>query len=148
MPKKLLGHERLDIAVKWMFFRYLYVGIDPDSERLYRWHIEERTGGNEPRNDKKNTIEDYVSGCKLLLHSMIDIGFNPNHPIEYGKNGRLRDGAHRLACALLLDRDVRYQIVPENATATWGEAWFINHGISDEDLRKIKLIWICLQRGI
>ena len=31
--------DRLDIAVKYRFFRHLMRRDDPDAARLYRWHI-------------------------------------------------------------------------------------------------------------
>lgn len=136
----MLTPERLDIAVKWMYFRHLLEGNDPDSERLYCWHIEERTGGREPRG-WKCSIEDYVTVCKTLLKDMLNFGFNPNYPLEYGKNGKLRGGAHRLACSLLLGLDVYYVVVPANGAMTWSENWFVRHGIAPEDLQSIKTTW-------
>jgi len=139
-PQKLLILERLDIAVKWRFFRHLQEGDDPDSERVYRWHIKERTRGREPRSWKRS-VEDYVTSCKGLLESMLASGFSPDHPLEYGQNGRLRAGAHRLACSLLLGLDAYYVVVPLNGTATWGENWFVRHNIASADLQRIKLDW-------
>lgn len=144
-PKKFVVPERLDLAVKWRFFRYLHVGIDPDSERLYRWHIEKRTGGIEPHSWKQS-VEDYVTSCESLLNDMLYNGFDITHPIEYGKNGKLMDGAHRLACSLLFGLRVWYIIKPINGTATWDEKWFVRHKISQEDLEKIKATWIRLKQ--
>ena len=145
-PRKLLVPERLDIAVKWRFFRYLRKGIDPDSERIYRWHIEKRTGGREPRGWKRS-IEDYVMVCKALLEDMLKVGFNPDFPLEYGENGRLRDGAHRLACSLLLGLDVYRIVMPINGNMTWGEDWFVRHRIPPEDLQSIKADWEWLKKA-
>ena len=146
-PQKLLVPERLDIAVKWKFFRHLLEGSDPDSERIYRWHIEKRTGGREPRSAWKHSIEDYVTVCKTLLESMLKVGFNPDFPVEYGQNERLRSGAHRLACSLLLGLDVYYVNVPITVNMTWGEDWFVRHGIAAEDLRHIKATWKWLKQA-
>ncbi len=115
-------------------------GNDSDSERIYRWHIENRTGGREPRGWKSN-VEDYVMVCKQLLKSMLKMGFDKQFPLEYGQNGKLRDGAHRLACSLLLGLDAYYITVPINGNMTWGENWFVNHGIAPEDLQRIKADW-------
>jgi hypothetical protein len=145
-PQKLLSEERLDIAVKWMFFRHLLKGDDPDSERIYRWHIYERTGGQEPRGWKE-TVEDYVMVCKSLLKDMLKVGFNSEFPLEYGQNGKLRDGAHRLACSLLLGLDIYRVIVPAHGNMTWGENWFVRHGVAPEDLERIKTTWKQLKHG-
>lgn len=145
-PRSLLKQERLDIAVKWDFFRFLYSGLDSEADRLYRWHIEKRTNGREPRSWKKN-VEDYVKASNGLMESMLKTGYNVYYPIEYGANGRIRDGAHRLACALFLEIDVYYIIVPMDGTATWGEKWFINHKIELNDLMRIKNIWQWLSQS-
>ena len=139
-PRDLLTPERLDIAVKWRFFKHLVKGNDADSERIYRWHIEERTGGNE-RRSWKCTIEDYITGCKTLLESMLAIRFNPEFPLVYRKNGTLREGAHRLACALLLELDVYYIIVDVEGKTIWDAYWFMRHGMRSEDLQHVKAIW-------
>lgn len=144
-PQNLLKFERLDIAVKWRYFYYLYYGLDHDAERIYKWHIEKRTNGKEPRSWKQS-IEDYVSSCKELLKNMKEEGFNPDWPIEYGKNGRLRDGAHRIACALLLGLNVYFKIVPLDGTARWSEKWFLRYKIDPKELIKIKLIWHWLKQ--
>jgi hypothetical protein len=135
----------LDVAVKWRFLGHLLKGDDPDSERVYRWHIEKRTRGREPRSWKRS-VEDYVTSCKGLLESMLASGYKLDHPLEYGKNGRLRAGAHRLACSFLLGLDTYYVVVPLNRTATWGENWFVRYGVSFEDLQRIKADWEWLKR--
>jgi len=145
-PQRLLSEERLDIAIKWRFFHHLLKGIDPGSERIYRWHIKQRTGGREPRGWKR-TVEDYVAVCKDLLENMLKMGFNPDFPLEYGQNLRLRGGAHRLACSLLLGLDVYYVIVPIDGNTTWGENWFVQRGMAPEDLQRIKTTWKWLKQS-
>lgn len=142
----MLVQERLDIAVKWSFFRFLQTGIDPDSEQLYRWHIEKRTGGIEKRSWKK-TVDDYIWACSNLLWCISRFGFDANYPIRTGKNGWLLDGAHRLACALLLELDVYYVIENRDGTAAWGESWFVRNKINPEDLEKIKRTWDNLKQS-
>jgi len=117
-----------------------------DSERIYRWHIEKRTGGCEPRSWKRS-IEDYITACKDLLEGMLKVGFNPDFSLEYGKNGRLKSGAHRLACSLLLDLDVYCVTVTSNGNTTWAENWFVHHGMAREDLQRIKADWEWLKQS-
>ena len=121
-------------------------GNDEDSERIYRWHIEQRTGGREARSWKRS-IEDYITACKALLESMLEIGFNPDYPLVYRENGTLREGAHRLACSLLLNLDVYYIVMDVEGKTIWGEKWFMRHGMSLEDLQRIKAIWEWLKHG-
>lgn len=136
----LLTPERLDIAVKWRFLRHLIEGGDPDSERVYRWHIEKRTGGVEPRSWKRS-VDEYVTAALMLATGMRVDGFDPDYPLEYGANGRLRDGAHRLSCALLLGVPALVRRVDRDGTATWSEDWFRRNGIGPHDLARIKSDW-------
>ena len=139
-PRSLLVSDRLDIAIKWRFFRHLLKRDDPDSERIYRWHIKKRTRGREPRSWKRS-IDDYVTACKTLLRSMQRSGFDPKQPLEYGSNWQLRNGAHRLACSLLLELNVYCVLVSVNGGTTWGANWFRLRGMSLKDLERIEMDW-------
>ena len=55
-------------------------------------------------------------------------------------DGELLDGSHRVACALALGlpevpvkREARYVWAPP-----WGERWFIDHGMGEEDLERVR----------
>lgn len=140
-PRSLLTPLRLDIAIKARFFQHLAAGGDPDAERLYRWHIETRTGGREPGGSKLST-DDYVSSCAALLASMRGRGFDPEYPIIIGSNGRLKAGAHRLACALVVGCGVVFQTDRKPSTAqNWGAVWLMNSGISPDDLVRVEKDW-------
>lgn len=134
-PRALLSAERLDIAVKWRLFA---IG-DADAERVYRWHIEKRTGGVEPGSWKKS-IDDYMDAAFALTKAMRVRGFDPATPVVMGSNGRLRAGAHRLSCALALELPaLAVRIDARRGTAApWGRDWFVRHGISAADLRRIE----------
>lgn len=129
-PKQLFVKDRLDLVVKWRFFRHLVEGGDVDAERVYRWHIQQRTGGIEPGSTKR-TVEDYVDACRALLASMSVHGFDPLHPVRVGCDGRLKGGAHRTACARYLGIDIAVQRLPTpSRAAPWGHAWFACHGMA------------------
>ncbi len=118
-PRTLLTWDRLDLAIKHDAFRHLLKGDDPASLDLYRWHIAERTGGIEPRSWKRS-VEDYVQACRDLLISM-QHGFDISHAVPIGSNGKIIDGAHRIACALLLDLNIWIERRPELGRAqSWG----------------------------
>ena len=136
----LLTSERYDIPVKWRFIRHLAEGGDPDSERVYRWHIEKRTGGREPRSWKRS-VDDYVAALAVLLAGMRVDGFDANYPVVLGANGRLRDGAHRVACALFLGLPVLAVTDPRDGSATWGLDWFRRHDMGPADLQRIEADW-------
>lgn len=137
-PHSLLSPDRLDIAIKWRFFRHLIDGGDPDSERVYRAHIMGRTGGVEPGGDKRS-VDGYVDAARALLRSMKARGFDPVHPIPVGSNGRIRNGAHRIACALALGIDVAIERIDKPGTAApWDEAWLRRGGLTADDIARAK----------
>lgn len=104
---------------------------------VYCRHIHQRTGGNEKRSEK-GTIADYLAGAIELFASMRVYGFDPDQPVGLGNNLNLRGGAHRLACALVLDEPVHVCVInkPGNA-APWDEAFMHARGMSDADLEII-----------
>jgi hypothetical protein len=97
----ILTPRRLDIAVKVGFFRHLVNDDDPESIIDYGLHINGRTGGAEP-GSSKTTLRDYIVEACKLLDSMMKHGFDTSSPIVLCRTPRLRNGAHRLSCALTL----------------------------------------------
>lgn len=137
-PREFLsGTSRLDLAVKHRFFRWLDGANDPRAEWLYRWHIEQRTGGREARS-WKTTIEDYVTAARDLLQAMSARGFDSAFPIHIGSNGALMDGAHRVACAVMLDEPIVIkQIAKFGRAAPWDYQWFAERGLSTADCMQL-----------
>lgn len=137
-PLTLFTPARLDLVVKWRFFQHLRTGTDPDAERVYRWHIAERTGGREP-GSWKQSLDDYVAGAGALLAAMTERGFDPACPVNTDPEGRLKDGAHRTACAAVLGLRIAVQQTPARSrSAPWGRAWFEARGIAAADLARIE----------
>lgn len=134
-PKQLLTAERLDIVVKWRCF----VTGGADAERLYRWHIEQRTGGVE-RGSWKTSVDDYLRAARELAASMQALGFDPATPIILGSNGRLMHGAHRLACSLALGLEavpVHRRADRPGRAAPWGASWFRRHGMTESEIARL-----------
>lgn len=127
-PVALLTTDRLDLIVKLRFFRHLKEGGNPDAERVYRWHIEKRTKGVEPGSWKRS-VDDYVRACDDLYASIAGRGFDAAQPVPIGSNGRLRNGAHRIACCLLLGPRVAVHKVDKPGASLWGASWFARHGM-------------------
>ena len=149
-PKSLLTPRRLDLAVKWRFFRHLHGGSDFDAERVYRWHIEERSG---PRmraglgTDKwKLSVGDYVGAASRLYASVLSHGVFDPVPVDM--NGELLDGSHRVACAVALGIEaIRVQTQPRLVWAPpWNEAWFIDKGMASADLGRLRADWAMMLR--
>lgn len=141
--RDLLNPARLDIAIKWRYFSHLVNGGDPDSERVYRWHIKTRTGGNE-KGSWKSSTDDYVRASGALLMSMQSYGFLPSDPILIGDDGAQRNGAHRLACALVLGLDVYVQGCDLSAPGGWGRDELLSYGICPADMERVEIDWAAL----
>lgn len=140
-PRELLTPLRLDYVVKHRFFRHLISGDDPDAERVYRWHILKRTNGNEPHSEK-NSIEDYLVSCQILLDSLMERGFQPRFGLYYRPNLLLRTGgAHRLAASLALGINIRAQAVNCEGGQTWDYGWFARSGMNRDDLDRLMNDW-------
>lgn len=140
-PRSLLRQDRLDIAIKWRFFRHLIEGNDPDAERVYRCHVHGRTGGIEPGSWKRS-LDDYVKACRDLLASMQANGFDPKQPIKLDKDRKQLNGAHRLACALALGLDVSVTMADRKKTgAPWAETELTKAGLSQADIRRVREDW-------
>ena len=136
--------------MKWRLFRSRLHGGDPDAERVYRWHIEARSGARLSAGlatDRwKRTIDDYVVSAGTLFASMFVDGFDPKQAIPLDPNGELLDGSHRLACALALG----IEAVPVTHSSrlawapAWGEAWFVEKGMAAEDLARLRADYAAL----
>lgn len=136
-----LLETRADLAIKWRFFRHLLSGGDPDSVRVYRWHIQARTGGNEKRSWKA-TLDDYVLAAGALAFSMKAGGFDPSQPVVICPKGKLRDGAHRIACALATGGLIRFEKHPKPGTARpWCGQYLKDAGIRPDDLKHVLKDW-------
>jgi len=126
-PRRFFTHDRLDLVVKYRFFEALAHGYEASEEQeMYSRHILARTGGIEPGNSHKSNINLYVNSARDLFCSMSEVGFDQGKPIPIDQWGRLRDGAHRVACATVLN----LPIVPRYVTAEypirqWGIDWFL-----------------------
>lgn len=133
-PNEFFDPTRLDLVIKRRFFRHLIDGNDPQSEDLYRRHIFGRTKGREPRSWKAS-LDDYVMGCRDLLASMQAKGFDPEHPVVVGMNGRLMEGAHRIACAAALGLEVEVETKDRIGRAVdWDAEWLEKSGIRMDEI--------------
>ena len=137
--------------MKFRFFRHLYGGDDPDSERVYRWHIEERSG---PRmraglttDQWKHSLDDHVNSAKELFGSMKMIGFSLEDAVPVDPRGELLDGSHRVACAVALNLKEIYVLPKPNSVwaPPWDLEWFIAHGMKSRDIERLKVDWGLMQ---
>ena len=138
--------------MKWRFFHHLHGGADPDAERVYRWHIEKRSGARidagVATDQWKRSLDDYVKSAKDLYGSMVRDGFVTDVPID--PNYELLDGSHRVACAVAIgfkeipvSHEARYVWAPP-----WGTEWFLENEVSSMDIARIMLDWDEMRAGI
>jgi len=136
------------VAVKWRFFSHLQFGGDEDAVRVYKEHIEKRSGhrmrAGLATDVWKMVTDDYVAAATALHASMVRDGYDPRYPIPLDVEGRLLNGSHRLACALALDlKEVPIEAAHYLAWAPpWGEAWFKEH--MPGDFLRISTDWMHL----
>lgn len=140
--KQLVTPRRLDLAIKWRFFRHLCTGDDPDSERVYRQHLEARKTALAEIGmgmDRKANTDQYITDCRHLLLSMAANGFLVEYAISIDPDGEMLSGAHRVACALALGiKDVPIERHTRRVFAPpWNRAFFVESSICGDDLVRL-----------
>ena len=131
-PSRFFTHDRLDLVVKVRFFEALARRRPPrDHGEMYAKHILARTRGVEPGNPAKANVDGYVKAARDLLRNMTENGFDSRKPIRIDQWGRLRDGAHRIACATVLGLNVELSCVTAPyPIRQWGIDWFRSNGFT------------------
>jgi hypothetical protein len=130
----ILTPLRLDIAIKYRMF----VDDDAAAITIYRAHIMQRTGGVEP-GGLKRCVDDYVAAAWALQLSMATTGFDIARPIRFCTFGKLRGGAHRIACALALGLPIWRRIVRGRSTQRpWDAEQLARAGISTDDIERAR----------
>lgn len=129
--------------MKYRYFCHLCIGDDPDSERVYRHHLDARKAALAKINlgmDGKSGTDEYVHQARALLVSMATKGFDPAYAIPIDPDGELLGGAHRTACALALGiGDVPVKQHAQRAWApAWGLEWFKDNGMATDDLARLR----------
>lgn len=91
----------------------------------------------------KRTTDDYVNAALSMAVRMDGLtGFDELYPIPVDPDGEILGGAHRTACALALGIDCYVQPMPQRAwTPAWDRQWFVDNGMSEEDLARTLADW-------
>lgn len=154
-PRSLVTPRRYDLAVKWRFFRHLLAPenglIHGPATDNYQWHIWRRQQSNAELGigmDRGKDTLDYVYHAEQLFNSMRD-GYNVLYSVPVDRFGELLDGAHRVACAIALGVDeIPIERRPQTAWAPpWDLQWFIDNGMPEADLERLKSDFEEMQRG-
>ncbi|MCP4552904.1 MAG: hypothetical protein GY834_12880 [Bacteroidetes bacterium] len=105
----LFSYNRLDLAIKLLYLdgrRY----NDKFSSKIYDEHIRSISLGSfkEPGNEKKTNLETFIGTFNELYSSIREIGFDARKSlIPISQNGTIINGAHRVACAIALDKPLK-----------------------------------------
>jgi len=106
--KELLTHTRFDLAFKLLYLEM--IGKDVKfSKEIYKEHIRAFSLGKftEPGNDDKNSIDRFFEEFHKTFEEIKINGFDSSKTlIPLSKNGSIANGAHRVASAIYLDKDV------------------------------------------
>jgi hypothetical protein len=107
------------------------------AQRDYVNHIWARCGARMtlglPTDGNKFSLFDYIAYAIDLYESMKARGFDPSHPIPVDEEGDILGGAHRIACALALGKNVIVARSKNRAWAPeWGTHWFLREGFDPD----------------
>jgi hypothetical protein len=123
--------------VKYRMFRSQHSEMPASAaaEHDYVKHIWERSRHRWvqglPTDGSKFGPFDYIGAALSLLDSMKRHGFDPDYAIPVDQNGDILNGAHRIACALSLGKNVILTKVDNKAWAPpWGSDWFLANGFA------------------
>jgi hypothetical protein len=143
----LLTPRRMDLAVKWRFFSHLLYGGDQEAERVYRWHIAERSGHRMnvgmATDQWKRSLDDYVEAAQALCASLSAHQFMTCFAVPVDPTGELLDGSHRVACSLALRiPEIPVAVQPRSAWApAWDVEWFKGHHMPLDDFDRMMSDW-------
>ena len=106
--KDLLTYTRFDLAFKLLYLEMMQKNVQFAYE-FYKEHIRAFTLGKftEPGNNDKKNIEVFFEEFDIIFEDIKKNGFDSSKTlIPLSKNGSIANGAHRVASAILLDKDV------------------------------------------
>ena len=133
--KELLIYSRFDLAFKLLYLENLNKEVD-FSKNIYKEHIRAFSLGKytENGNPKKNKIEKFIEDFQVTYESIKNNGFDRNKSlIPLSKNGTIANGAHRVASAIYLDKNVEcIELDVENPNYNY--KFFYNRNVSSKVL--------------
>jgi hypothetical protein len=108
--KNLLNHKRFDLGFKLFYLEMLENNVNMDfSKEIYKEHIRAFSLGkfSEPGNDDKIGIDKFISDFHDTFKDIKENGYDgAKSLIPLSENDSILNGAHRVASAIFLDKDV------------------------------------------
>lgn len=148
-PTELFTFKRIDLVVKYLYAKEILESkkygdnyyLTECYKDLYIRHILMRTMGKEPydqfrkeESDKQN-IDQYINEFKNLINSLENNGFDMSYSVPATTNGLLLNGAHRVAAAKALNKQIYVNMVEKGVA--WDFDWFVKNGFNTEDRQRI-----------
>ncbi|NCU29251.1 hypothetical protein EOM60_01425 [Candidatus Saccharibacteria bacterium] len=125
-PRSTIGSSRFDISAKTLFARaYIEHNTSPWPEKVYKEHL--RSWNNFYEEDpSKETYEEFKDSFIVVINSYInqsmDHGASPITVNE--ETGILRNGAHRVAAAIISNNLINITKEPPTKERAWGADFF------------------------
>jgi hypothetical protein len=107
--RNLLTYNRFDLAFKILYLEFRDKRVKFAKE-IYKEHIRALSLGKftEPGNPNKVSFQDFVDDFEKTFVDLELNGFDDTKSlIPLSENGTIANGAHRVACAIHLDQDVK-----------------------------------------
>lgn len=106
--KRCLTHTRFDLAFKLLYLELVYKDVK-FAKDVYEEHIRAFSLGKfiEPGNKNKSSLEHFLKDFHEIFDDIKDNGFDDSRTlIPLSSNGAIANGAHRVASAVYLDKNV------------------------------------------
>lgn len=106
-PLTFLNFRRLDIVIKYLYIKSIESAVDSQYyNRLYLAHIKAFNNYVEADNSGKVGPDKFIESFKTLYSKLKKVGFSDQFPIPLSRDGIPLDGAHRIACSMVLKNKV------------------------------------------
>lgn len=139
-----------------------YFAVPEPVQKAYTEHIrvwnnfQERCGNinktwfdaKKPCRNKHNAT-DFLTSFHHTIHSIQKHGFLPNSSqIPVTNNGFLLNGAHRMAAAIVLEKNVTFQHENYSRNYRWNYKYFKHMGLSTDLSNLVMLEWMRIQTNL
>ena len=142
--KELLCSKRLDIVAKMKYLELKDISIE-FAKSLYLEHIRVMTKDSFiEAGSNKTKAQDFIDAFVKLYEDMKENGFREDLlPVPVDKNGVILDGAHRVACSIVLNIPVKVVKLPIEAIYdNYDYSYFEQHLMEEDYLDYLVLEYI------
>jgi len=144
-PLNALKPSRFDIPAKTSFARSILSGNTSSyPQSLYYEHLSIFNGFFE-ETPRKTSKEEFTSAFHEIIRAHKTESFiNKQSPIPMSPSGQIIDGAHRIASAIIQDKDVHFVESPLYQSVPYDFIYFRDKGLSEKSLDSMALEYLRL----